>query len=138
MSQSKNPAVSHKPESKANFSSMSLLDRIKLRNQCIHQEEPKANPSEIRSTKADCIDIINELATLNPIERANKMSSMIKDYFTNETISMNRSSTNELVAYFKDRTLKEDGPKFKAILKKMCDFQHVTNTWSLKDEYFNL
>jgi len=64
--------------------------------------------------------------------------SALLDYFTEKTSVMNRATTEQVVEYFKSRTLKEDGPKFKAILKKMCDFDEAKKTWSLKDEYFNL
>jgi hypothetical protein len=66
------------------------------------------------------------------------MSKLIKEYFTTVSLVMNKSSTQEIVDYFKDKILKEDGAKFKAILKKLCSFNQQTGCWSLHDEYFNL
>ena len=118
---------------------MSLLDRIKLRNQCIHQEKPKVDEtSQEQQTSPNSKDSVTELESLNPIERSKKMSSMIKEYFTTSTLVMNRATTEEVVRYFKKKTLKKDGAKFKAILKKMCEFNDNSKAWSLKDEYFNL
>lgn len=139
---SKSTTTRQATENRANFSSMSLLDRIKLRNQCIHQEEDKPKepetPQERVNDDLDSSQIISDLSALNPIERANKMSAMIKEFFVEKTGFMNRCSTEELVDFFRHRTIKEDGPKFKAILKKMCNFSEDKTTWSLKDEYFNL
>jgi hypothetical protein len=122
-----------------NVSSMSLLDRIKMRNQGIHQEKAKTHTDVVEANKTETDDeCIAEMSALDLIERSKKMSAMIKDYFTEKTSVMNRATTEQVVEYFKSRTLKEDGPKFKAILKKMCDFDEVKKTWSLMDEYFNL
>jgi len=122
-----------------NVSSMSLLDRIKMRNQGIHQEKAKAHYDVVEANKSEADDeCIAEMGALDLIERSKKMSAMIKEYFTEKTSVMNRATTEQVVEHFKSRTLKEDGPKFKAILKKMCDFDEAKKTWSLKDEYFNL
>ncbi len=108
-----------------------------MRNQGIHQEKVKSCNDRLNKSEANQ-ECISEMASLDLIERSKKMSSMIKEYFTEKTSVMNRSTTEQVVEYFKSRTLKEDGPKFKAILKKMCDFSEAKKTWSLKDEYFNL
>lgn len=119
-----------------NPSSMSLLDRIKLRNQCIHEE--KKNVHDEKQPEKPVKQLEVDLSGMNPIERSKKMSDMIKEYFETVTATMNRASTHEVVEYFKNKTLREDGAKFKAILKKMCHLNKERNTWSLKDEYFNL
>ena len=108
---------------------------LKLRNQGVHQEKTKSHEQVGFVVSDECIA---DMEALNPTERSKKMSSMVKEYFCEKTRIMNRGTTEQVVDYFKDKTLKEDGPKFKAILKKMCDFDGVKRTWSLKDEYFNL
>ena len=95
----------------------------------------RANFNTVNSASSNSSECIGDI---DPIERSKKMSSMIKEYFSEKTRVMNQSTTEEVVDYFKGKTLKEDGPKFKAILKKMCDFNEAKKCWSLKDEYFNL
>ncbi len=111
------------------LSSKSLLDKIKNRNKCIHNEEKKIEKSS---------ETNNKLNSSDPIERSVEMTNLIKDYFTLSTTFMNQSTTEEIVDYFKDKILKEDGVKFKAILKNMCVFNKSFKKWSLKDEYFIL
>ena len=115
--------------------SKSLLDRIKLRNQAIHIDSKATPPVDKNKTKNDKTLKIN---STNPIERSIEMSKMIKEYFTSTTGTINRATTQEIVDYFKDQVLKEDGAKFKAILKKLCTLNQSTGVWSLNDSYFNL
>jgi DNA excision repair protein ERCC-6 len=117
--------------SSSSTSSKSLLDRIKLRTQAIHVDS-KTTPN---SKKNNPVKIIN---STNPIDRSIEMSKLIKEYFTTVTTSMNKATTEDIVEYFKEKILKEDGAKFKAILKKLCSFNEKTRVWSLHDNYFNI
>jgi len=119
----------------ATTSSSSLLDRIKLRTQAIHVDSKKTTPSSAQKKKTNKAKIIN---STNPIDRSIEMSKLIKEYFTTVTPTMNRASTEDVVEYFKEKLLKEDGAKFKAILKKLCSFNEKTRVWSLHDNYFNI
>ena len=112
-------------------SSKSLIERIKMRNSGIHHVPEKTD--NVSDKKAD-----NKIESANPVERSVQMSNLIKEYFSTITTPINRATTKDVVEYFKDTILKEDGAKFKAILKKMCDFNEAKACWSLKDEYFNL
>ncbi len=133
ISESKKPETTQSNNSEtANNSSKSLLDRIKLRNQAIHLDQT-AKPINEKKKKDEV-----KINSVNPIERSVDMSKLIKEYFTTVSLVMNKSSTQEIVDYFKDKILKEDGAKFKAILKKLCSFNQQTGFWSLHDEYFNL
>ena len=134
--EAKSTKETDKPAVTVNPSSMSLLDRIKLRNQCIHDEKKNVHDEKLPDKVAKQLEV--DMTGMNPIERSKHMSSMIKEYFSTVTTTMNRATTQQVVEYFKNKTLKEDGAKFKAILKKMCQLNKDRNTWSLKDEYFNL
>ena len=128
-------------------SSKSLLERIKLRNQGIHDDtvapkriEGKDNEENSNSTaSSEESDSDNELKTTKGvIERSKVMSLMISKFLTNGTRKVNLATTKQIVDHFREKIRKDESTKFKAILKEMCEFNKATGHWSLKDEYFNL
>lgn len=121
-------------------SSKSLLDRIRMRSQGIHVDEPSSskNGDNSKSKTSTSNNEEEELKTeTNPIDRTMKMSKMIQTYLTRTSRTYNRASTEQIVDYFKDRLDKPDTIKFKAVLKNMCDFDTNARVWSLKDEYLD-
>ena len=139
-----NSKQSEKSEKPIAASSKSLLERIKLRNQGIHDDTvaPKrveGKDKEDDSTSSDESDSDNELQTAKGvIERSKIMSLMITKFLTHGTRKVNLATTKQIVDHFGDKIRKDESTKFKAILKELCTFNKATGQWSLKDEYFNI
>jgi DNA excision repair protein ERCC-6 len=126
------------------LSSKSLLDRIKMRNEGIRVNEsttassttePSTTNKPTTSTSTSLLSNSN-----NPIDRTIEMSKAIHEYLTKSSVTFNRATTEQIVDHFRHKLDTNDTVKFRAVLKRICDFKKSSTGkssgyWSLKDEY---
>ncbi|RNA45173.1 DNA excision repair ERCC-6 isoform X1 [Brachionus plicatilis] len=116
--------------------SKSLLERIKMRNQGIREDESKSDVD--KDAGKDRLIIPD---SKNPVERTLNMSKLIIKYLTQHVDTFNKASSQQIAHFFNDKLNKSDSIRFKTVLKEMCEFKRDLKTnngyWSLKEEYLD-